>query len=100
MPTYEYLCPDCEHKFERFQSITAPSVRLCPVCGRRHVKRLIGSGGGLIFKGSGFYSTDYRSESYAKQAKAETETSAPKSETPAAKPGAKPAASAGRAKSS
>lgn len=75
MPTYEYECPDCKHRFERFQSITAKPVRVCPECRRRRVKRLISAGGGIIFKGSGFYATDYRTESYAKQAKAEREAS-------------------------
>jgi len=73
MPTYEYECPDCGHRFERFQSITARPVRTCPECKRRRVQRLIGAGGGLIFKGAGFYATDYRSDSYTKQAKAEKE---------------------------
>ncbi|KPK75808.1 MAG: FmdB family transcriptional regulator [Phycisphaerae bacterium SM23_30] len=71
MPTYEYQCPDCGHEFEKFQSITARPIRKCPVCGRNRVQRLIGSGAALIFKGSGFYQTDYRSESYQKAAQAE-----------------------------
>jgi putative FmdB family regulatory protein len=84
MPTYEYECPDCGHHFERFQSITAAPARVCPACRRRRVKRLIGTGGGIIFRGSGFYATDYRSEAYTKQAKAEKETGAGKTpETPA-----------------
>ena len=87
MPTYEYECPDCGHQFERFQPITAKSVRVCPACGRRRVKRLIGTGGGIIFKGAGFYATDYRTESYNKQAKSEQEAAGGKSdsESPAAK---------------
>ncbi|OPZ96542.1 MAG: Zinc ribbon domain protein [Planctomycetes bacterium ADurb.Bin412] len=72
MPTYEYQCPDCNHVFEEFQSITAKPRRDCPVCGGKKVKRLIGAGSGLIFKGSGFYQTDYRSESYKKAASAES----------------------------
>jgi putative FmdB family regulatory protein len=71
MPTYEYACEDCGHEFEQFQSITARPLRKCPVCGARKLRRLIGSGGGVIFKGSGFYQTDYRSESYKKAAEAE-----------------------------
>lgn len=59
MPTYEYKCMHCGHKFEEFQSITAKHLEKCPEC-KKKVKRLIGSGGGLIFKGSGFYATDYR----------------------------------------
>ncbi len=68
MPTYEYVCDACEHAFEKFQSIKARPVRLCPECGQRKVRRLIGAGAGVIFKGSGFYQTDYRSESYRKAA--------------------------------
>lgn len=64
MPTYDYKCHACDHEFEMFQSITAPSVRKCPKCGKIKVKRLIGTGAGIIFKGSGFYQTDYRTDSY------------------------------------
>lgn len=59
MPTYEYACPSCGHKFEEFHSITAKPVKVCPRCKGRKVKRLISAGAGLIFKGSGFYLTDY-----------------------------------------
>jgi putative FmdB family regulatory protein len=69
MPTYEYRCEACGHEFEKFQSITDPAVRKCPQCGRLKVRRLISAGGGVIFKGSGFYGTDYRSESYKKAEK-------------------------------
>src|SRR5579864_5516833 len=75
MPTYEYRCPDCGHKFERFQSITAAPIKECPACHKKKVHRLIGTGAGLIFKGSGFYITDYRSEGYKEKAKAESGTS-------------------------
>ena len=68
MPTYEYRCSACDHSFELFQSIKAASVRKCPQCGKLKVKRIIGIGAGVIFKGSGFYQTDYRSESYRKDA--------------------------------
>lgn len=73
MPTYEYVCDACEHEFEEFQSITAKPLRKCPECGKARLKRLIGTGAGIIFKGSGFYETDYRSESYKKGAKAESD---------------------------
>ena len=69
MPTYDYECNACGHKFELFQSITAPSVRKCPACAKLKVRRLIGAGAGIIFKGSGFYQTDYRSDSYRQAAK-------------------------------
>ena len=72
MPTYEYECAACGHRFEKFQSITAAALRKCPSCGRHRLRRLIGSGAGIIFKGSGFYQTDYRSDSYRKAAEKET----------------------------
>jgi putative FmdB family regulatory protein len=72
MPTYEYKCNACGEKFEKFQSITAAPIKKCPHCGKNAVQRLIGTGAGLIFKGSGFYITDYRSEGYKEKAKAES----------------------------
>jgi len=75
MPTYDYECGACGHKFEQFQSITARPIRKCPSCGGKSVKRLIGTGAGILFRGSGFYATDYRSESYKEAAKAESEKS-------------------------
>ncbi len=97
MPTYEYSCENCGHKLEKFQSIKAGSVRKCPKCGKLSLKRLIGSGAGIIFKGSGFYQTDYRSESYKTAAKNEKSVTTPspskaetKTETKTEKP--KPAA--------
>jgi putative FmdB family regulatory protein len=71
MPTYDYQCEACGNRFEKFQSITAAPIRKCPKCGKSKVKRLISAGAGLIFKGSGFYITDYRSEGYKSAAKAE-----------------------------
>lgn len=73
MPTYEYQCNDCDIRFEKFQSITAEPIKQCPECGGL-VRRLISAGGGLIFKGSGFYTTDYRSEGYKKAEKKERES--------------------------
>lgn len=69
MPTYEYVCNACDHRFEHFQSMTSSRLRKCPACGTPKLRRLIGAGSGVLFKGSGFYSTDYRSESYKKAAK-------------------------------
>jgi putative FmdB family regulatory protein len=74
MPTYEYECPKCGHRFEKFQSITDKPVKTCPKCRGRKVKRLIGTGGAILFKGSGFYATDYRSDSFKKEAKKESGT--------------------------
>ena len=82
MPTYQYLCENCRHKFERFQRITAKPLRKCPKCGKARVKRLIGTGAGIIFKGSGFYETDYRSESYKKAERKEKEKTTEKKTTP------------------
>lgn len=67
MPTYQYKCLDCDHEFEIVQKMTADPLKECTEC-KGKLKRLIGSGAGIIFKGQGFYSTDYRSEGYKKQA--------------------------------
>ena len=64
MPTYEYLCTDCGFKFEEFQSIAAEPLHVCPKCKGNSVRRLISGGGGIIFKGSGFYQTDYKNKSF------------------------------------
>lgn len=71
MPTYEYRCTACEHRFERVQKMSDLPRKRCPKCGKK-VERLIGAGAGLLFKGSGFYITDYRSSAYQAQAKAES----------------------------
>lgn len=76
MPTYEYACKACGHQFEEWQSITADPIKKCPSCGKKKVERLLGTGGAIIFKGSGFYITDYRSESYKKGEKADSPASA------------------------
>ncbi len=66
MPTYDYECDACGHKFELFQSISAPVEKKCPECGKLKLRRLFGTGAAVVFKGSGFYQTDYRSDSYKK----------------------------------
>ena len=76
MPTYEYKCTACGHAFERFQSMSAEPIKRCPQCGKAKVKRLISTGAGLIFKGSGFYITDYRDAGYKEKAKAESGSTA------------------------
>src|SRR3954464_11647603 len=73
MPTYEYKCTACGHTFEKFQSIMAEPIKRCPVCGKAKAKRLISAGAGLIFKGSGFYITDYRDAGYQDSAKADSD---------------------------
>ena len=72
MPTYEYKCDACGHAFEKFQSMSSAPIKKCPKCGKTKVRRLIGTGAGLIFKGSGFYITDYRDKGYTDKAKAES----------------------------
>ena len=94
MPTYDYECSACGHQFEKFQPITAAPIRKCPLCGKRKVRRLIGTGGGVIFKGSGFYQTDYRSESYRKAAEKDKPSSTKKSSSGDGGEGGKKASSA------
>jgi len=72
MPTYDYECSACGHTFEALQSMSDPKLTDCPSCGKKALSRLIGTGGGVIFKGSGFYETDYK-----KKAPPKTETSGP-----------------------
>jgi putative FmdB family regulatory protein len=76
MPTYEYQCDACEHNFDEFQSMKDEPLKVCPQCGKKKLRRLFGTGAAVLFKGSGFYQTDYRSESYKSGAKAE-ETAKP-----------------------
>lgn len=90
MPTYDYQCDACDHLFELFQGINDPIKRKCPECGRFKLKRLFGTGAAILFKGSGFYETDYRSDSYkqaasadkkAEQSSSESDKSSKKSES-------------------
>lgn len=96
MPTYDYECEKCGHRFELFQSMKEEPKKRCPKC-RGKLRRLIGTGAGMIFKGSGFYVTDYRSDSYKNQKKSEGEApkpapaaDTPKADTPAPKTEGKP----------
>jgi putative FmdB family regulatory protein len=77
MPTYDYICDSCGHEFEAFESITAKARTDCPLCNVPKLRRKIGPGAAILFKGSGFYQTDYRSESYKKAAEAEKTASEP-----------------------
>ena len=86
MPTYEYICRACGHEFEEFQSIKADPIKVCPKCRKKKVERKISTGGAVIFKGGGFYETDYRSEGYKSAADADKKASESK---PEAKPDSK-----------
>lgn len=97
MPTYDYECDACGHAFELFQQMSDPVKKKCPECGKNKLRRLFGTGAAVVFKGSGFYETDYRSESYKsgdKKAKdAKTKAKESKSEKKADKKSdSKPAA--------
>ncbi|MGA0041411.1 MAG: FmdB family zinc ribbon protein [Pirellulales bacterium] len=81
MPTYDYVCDGCGHAFELFQSITDKLKKTCPECKKRKLRRLIGTGAAIMFKGSGFYQTDYRSDSYKKGAAADKDSSGSKKES-------------------
>jgi putative FmdB family regulatory protein len=91
MPTYEYQCSACNHRLEEFQSFSDEPLTKCPECGKRKLRRLLGTGAAVLFKGSGFYETDYRSESYKSAAKAEQDATKPadkadKTDTPGTAP--------------
>ncbi len=77
MPTYDYICDACGHEFEAFESIKADPQTVCPTCHEAKLRRKIGPGAAILFKGSGFYQTDYRSDSYKKGAEADKSSSAP-----------------------
>src|SRR6188474_1130151 len=80
MPTYDYVCDACEHAFEHFQSMKDDALTKCPQCKKKKLRRLIGAGAAVVFKGSGFYQTDYRSESYKKAAEKDKPASESKSD--------------------
>src|SRR5436309_1696794 len=110
MPTYDYHCDSCEHDFEHFQSIKDDPLKDCPECGKSKLRRLFGTGAAIVFKGSGFYKTDYRSDSYKKRAaedkpksdsagKNDDGSSSKKSEAKSESPAAKTKPSSGKPKS-
>ena len=109
MPTYDYECDACGHRFELYQSISADPERKCPACKKLKLRRLIGTGAAVVFKGSGFYQTDYRSDSYKKSAAADSGSSSSGSsstektsseKTPSEKPASKPSEDTAPKKSS
>ena len=81
MPTYDYICDSCGHEFEAYESIKSDPQRLCPACAKESLRRKIGPGAAILFKGSGFYQTDYRSDSYKSAAKADKPPDAAKSDS-------------------
>ena len=81
MPTYDYECDACGHTWEMFQRIVEDPIKKCPKCKKKKARRLFGTGSAVMFKGSGFYETDYRSESYKKGEKAAKDAKAPKSDS-------------------
>jgi putative FmdB family regulatory protein len=95
MPTYDYVCDACDHRFEEMQSFSAEPLKVCPSCGQEKLRRLFGTGAAILFKGGGFYETDYRSDSYKNSAKADS--GAPKPAEKAA-PSEKPSSSDGASK--
>ncbi len=104
MPTYDYVCDACEHAFEQYQGINDDKLKKCPKCGKNKLRRLLGMGAAVVFKGSGFYQTDYRSESYKKAQAAEKPASSdssssgdssPKSDSGASKSGDSSASKSG-----
>lgn len=94
MPTYDYICNECSHNFEAFQSMSAEPLKECPECGKESVKRLIGTGAGLMFKGTGFYETDYKKPSSGSSgdSKSTSSSSSDSSSTSSTKSESKPAA--------
>ena len=80
MPTYEYRCDACEHNFDEFQKMSDEPLKKCPACRKKKLRRVFGAGAAVLFKGSGFYETDYRSESYKAGAKADQEAQKPASD--------------------
>lgn len=87
MPTYAYKCDACDYEFDEFQKMSDEPLSRCPKCKKNKLRRLISAGAALLFKGSGFYQTDYRSESYKSAAKADADKAAPKADAEAGKGG-------------
>ena len=98
MPTYDYVCDACGHKFEEMQSFKADPLKTCPKCGQDTLRRLFGTGAAILFKGGGFYETDYRSDSYKSAEKADSAASKP-AESTTTTPSPAPASAPAPAKS-
>jgi putative FmdB family regulatory protein len=96
MPTYEYHCDACEHNFDEFQSMSEAPLKKCPQCGKLKLRRVFGTGAAVLFKGSGFYQTDYRNESYKSAAKAEQEATKPAKDKGGDKGGKESGSSSGK----
>ncbi len=90
MPTYEYVCEACKHAFELFHSMKDEPVKKCPKCKKLRLRRLVGSGGGIIFKGSGFYQTDYKSSGSKEKPKSESKPETSPKPAPESKPAESP----------
>jgi putative FmdB family regulatory protein len=95
MPTYEYACEGCGHRFEEMQSFSEEPLSKCPACKKKKLKRLFGTGAAVLFKGSGFYETDYRSESYKADAQKDTQGQTGSSTTTATDTTSTPASGTG-----
>jgi putative FmdB family regulatory protein len=93
MPTYDYECDACGHEYELFQNMSDDPLTKCPKCKKKKLRRLIGAGAAVMFKGSGFYQTDYRSDSYKKSAEADKKSSEPAPAASESKSDSKPAES-------
>ena len=91
MPTYDYECDACDNKFEIFQNMSDELLKKCPKCKKKKLRRLFGAGAAVMFKGSGFYQTDYRSDSYKKSADADKKSSEPAPAPTDSKSDSKPA---------
>jgi|SRR5579872_2976648 len=100
MPTYDYECQACKNTWDEFQSMSAKPTRKCPKCGKAKAQRKIGAGAGIIFKGSGFYQTDYRSDSYKKSADADSKSQSSSDSKSESKGESKPTSSDSGGKSS
>lgn len=98
MPTYDYKCNACGHAFEQFQGMKDKLLRTCPNCGKKALERLIGTGAAIVFKGSGFYQTDYRSEGYKKAKEADSKPAASETKSGDVASSSKPAEPATTAK--